>query len=275
MVRFKSFDIVANSHAVLRRIAKVEFGANGSIYVFFPGFFDTSGIACRAALRAGISGSTTLDLKENGRVTGHLVKYAHHPDGKAHFSQTGKVKTEIRRQSVLLHQHRGHLFTIQVQDFASFPVLTARRQAQLTLNLPDNARALKITGWRYGFADLKYPEGVNPTGPPKGVQSSDGVTRLGLFVAPPAGAPFDDVVLFLGVEEIPWLSDDKAPHLIFVGGFDPAATALDHSVDTESLAFAYPCADSVHLAQTIGTIDLDSRPKDDSKRSVRCAHEIK
>ena len=103
MARFKSFDIVANAFGTLRRVAKIEFGADGSIYIFFPGFIDTSGIACCAVMRAGVSGQTNLDLKDNGRVTNHLVKYAHHSDGRAHFSQTGKVRTEIRRQSVPLH----------------------------------------------------------------------------------------------------------------------------------------------------------------------------
>lgn len=258
MARFKSFDIVANALGVPRRLAKVEFGGDGSVYIFFPGFADTSGIVCRAVMRAGVSGQTILDLKDNGRVTSHLVKYAHHPDGRAHFSQTGKVKTEIRRQSVPLHKQRGHLFTIQVQDFTSFPRLPYPRKAQLTFNLLENVRALKITGWRYHFSDLKYPEGVTPVGSPKGIHTSDGVTRVGLFVCPPEGAPFDDVALFLAVEEIPWLSEDKVAHLLFLGGFDNAATALDHSVDTEFLAFAYPCSDFQKLVETIGSIDLAS-----------------
>ena len=256
MVRFRSFDIVVNSEAALRRIAKVEFARDGSIYVYFPGFIDTSGIACRGVLRAGVSGATTLDLKENGKVTTHLVKYAHHPDGRAHFSKTGKVKTEIHRQAVPLRQHKGHLFTIQAQHIQSFPLLPASRPAQLTVNLPENARALKITGWRYPFVGLAVPPGAAPGASPRGVQGNDGTIRVGLFVAPPEGMPFDDVILFLAFEETPWLSEDKAAHLIFLGGFDSSETAIDHSVDTEFLAFAYPCADAAQLAQSIGSIDL-------------------
>src|SRR6266496_590892 len=255
VARFKVFDIVANVHATSRRIAKVEFGKDGSVYVFFPGFANTSGILCRAVFRGGIP-TTTLDLKENGRVTNHLVKYAHHPDGRAHFSQTGKVKTEIRRQSVPLTHLKGHFFTIQVQNFESFPVLSAPKREQLTFNLPDETRAFKITGWRHKMSELKYPPGVTPSATPKGIQTSDGTVRLGLFVAPPEGASFDDVALFLAAEEIPWLSEDKAAHLIFLGGFDSTETALNHSIDTEFLAFAYPCTDAARLAQTIGSIDL-------------------
>lgn len=256
MTRFKSFDIVAKASGALRRIAKVKFNRDGSIYVFFPGFAKTEGVLCRARLSAGQSAQTNLDLTEDGRVTAHLVKYAHHPDGEAHFSQDGKVKTEVRRKSAPLHEQKGHLFTIQVQNIESFRLLPAPRREQLTLELPENVRALKITGWRHRFADLKLPEGIVPTVSPKGIQTADGVTRVGLFVAPPEGEPFDDTVLFLAVEETPWLSDDKAPHLIFIGGFDPVSIAINHSLDTEFLAFAYPCADFAQLKDRIGCIDL-------------------
>lgn len=259
MARFKSFDIVARASGALRRIAKVKFDRDGSIYVFFPSFEKTEGILCRARMVAGQSGQTTLDLTQNGRVTAHLVKYAHHPDGEAHFSQDGKVKTEVRRKSVPLQEQRGHLFTIQIQNIESFRPLSAARRDQLTLELPENMRALKITGWRHPFSDLKLPEGVVPTGSPKGIQTSGGVTRVGLFVAPPEGERFDDVVLFLAVEETPLLSKDNAPHLIFVGGFDPSVVALNHSVDTEFLAFAYPCSDFNQLRERIGSIDLPAK----------------
>ncbi len=256
MARFKSFDIVANASGVLHRIAKVKFNHDGSIYVFFPGFVKTEGVVCRARLRGGQAAQTTLDLTENGRVTAHLVKYAHHPDGEAHFSQDGKVKTEVRRKSVPLLDQRGHLFTVQVQNIESFRRLPTPRKEQLTLELPENVRALKITGWRHRFDDLKLPEGAIPTGSPKGIQTSDGVTRTGLFVAPPEGEPFDDFVLFLAIEETPWLSEDEAPQLIFFGGFDHSSIALNHATDTEFLAFAYPCSDFGELRERIGCIDL-------------------
>jgi hypothetical protein len=269
MVRFKSFDIVAKVTGAHRRIAKVKFNHDGSIYVFFPSFEKTEGVVCRASLRAGQTGQTTLDLTENGRVTAHLVKYAHHPDGEAHFSQDGKVKTEVRRKSVPLIKQRGHLFTIQAQNIDSFRMLPTPRREQLTLELPESMRALKITGWRFHLSDLKLPEGVVPTEPSKGIQTSDGVVRVGLFVAPPEGETFDDVVLFLAIEETTLLSEDKAPHLIFLGGFDPTAIVLNHTVNTEFLAFAYPCSDFEQLKERIGCIDLTVSPGRNNQRALR------
>lgn len=256
MVRFKSFDIVAKSHGILRRIAKLEFNQDGSIYVFFPGFAKTEGIVCRARLRAGQSNKTTLDLTENGRVTAHLVKYAHHPDGEAHFSQDGRVKTEIRRKSIPLDRQKGHLFTIQIQSLESFRLLKVPREERLTFEVAENTKALKITGWRFRFTDLRLPEGIQPPFSPNSIQTSDGVTRFGLFVSPPEGQRFDDTVLFLGIEKTPFLSKDNGAHLIFLGGFDPVSIALDHSRDTEFLVFAYPCPDFKLLKEQIGCIDL-------------------
>jgi hypothetical protein len=256
MLQFEDFDIALNVFGSIRRIAKIKFSKDGSLYVFFPGFANTEGIVCRPVLRAGVVGQTTLDLTVWGKVTTHLVKYAHHPDGEAHFSQDGKVKTEIRRRAVPLDQQRGHLFTIQVQDFGSFPALNTPRKRQLTFNLPDSVRAIKITGWRFGASDFQLPEGAQVNGGPKGVQLADGVTRYGFFVSPPGGTRFDDIVLFLSVEEIPWMSEDKAAHLIFMGGFDPVGIALNSGVDTEFLAFAYPCSDYSLLNSNIGSIDF-------------------
>lgn len=130
------------------------------------------------------------------------------------------------------------------------------RKEQLTLELPDNVRALKITGWRYQFSELKMPEGTPPTYRPDAFKTPDGVTRVGLFVAPPEGQPFEDFALFLAVEETPWLSEDKVPHLIFLGGFDHTSVALNRSADTGFLAFSYPCPDFENLRERIGSIDL-------------------
>lgn len=255
MARFDSFDIVAKADSSLHRIAKIKFGVDGSIYVFFPGFNHTKGIVCRAVLRGGIVAQTSIDFKENGKVTSHLVKYAHHSDGEAHFSQDGKVKTEVRRKSMPLSQQRGHLFTIQVQKIDSFPCLKSPRKKQLTINIPENIRALKIIGWRYNLSDFVSSEGFNFSSI-KGIRTPDGIIRQGLFVAPPENYPLNDVVLFLSVEEISWLNENKDAQLIFLGGFDNLSTALNHSFDTEFLAFAYPCSDFIRLKESIGCIDF-------------------
>lgn len=256
IARFDLFDIVIKSSIGYRRIAKVRFAADGGIYVFFPGFVRTNGIACKAVLRAGGPITSSLDLTENGKVTSHLVKYSHHTDGEAHFSQDGKVFTYIRRKSVPLDSQRGHLFTIQLQKADSFPLMQSPRKKQLTLVRPSEEGALKITAWRYRIGDLGVPDNVTASMRPGGIQTPDGKMRQGLFVASPAGTPFDDMVLFLAFEEIPWLNEAKDSQLLFLGAFDTHEQALDHSRDTEFIAFAYPCSDFEQLKQRIGSIDF-------------------
>lgn len=52
MARFDQFDIVFAISGKIRRIAKVRYHHDGSIFVFFPSFKSTQGILCRAKLAA-------------------------------------------------------------------------------------------------------------------------------------------------------------------------------------------------------------------------------
>ena len=255
MARFEKFDIIVKTSSSSHRIAKIEFSKDGSIYVFFPGFIHTTGILCRAVLNAGVNSPNNIDLKDNGKVTSHLVKYAHHSDGEAHFSQDGKIITEIRRKSVPLNQQQGHLFTIQIQNIDSFPCLKNPRKKQLTFEIAENIRSLKITGWRYNLSNFVSDEGFGFSSI-KGIRTPNGILSQGLFVAPPENYPFNDVILFLEIKEMPWLTEDKDAQLIFLGGFDNLSIALNHSLNTEFLVFSYPCSDFITLKKIIGCIDL-------------------
>jgi len=73
---------------------------DGSLFVSTPYFGTGSGIVTRASIGSG--SPYTISLRQGGSVTSHLVKLSHHPNGRVHFSQTGKVKTEIIRQSFRL-----------------------------------------------------------------------------------------------------------------------------------------------------------------------------
>ena len=87
---------------------------DGSIYINFPYYSDTRGLISLVTYPGDIS-TTHLRLEPGGRVTSHLVKYSHHQDGRAHFSQDGKIKTEVKKMSVPLTEINGHFFTVQIQ----------------------------------------------------------------------------------------------------------------------------------------------------------------
>lgn len=260
MARFDRFDIVFTASGTMRRIAKVKFQNDGGIFVFFPGFKYTEGILCVARLVAGSTGPSRIDLTKRGKVTSHLVKYAHHADGEAHFSQDGKVKTVIRRKAVPLAKQSGHLFTIQAQHFSGFPALHSAKEKQLTFNVPDDVIALRLIAFRIRLSDMNI-KGDIPAGAIPVIQASNGVDYPGLMVLPPEGIPFDDTALFLTVKPMRPISDDLASNLIFLGGFDSISISLNHDNETEFLAFVYPCADFASLKKNIGSIDFIPKPK--------------
>lgn len=254
MVRLDHFSLVLNVSGSLRRIAKVKFRHDGSIFVFFPDFTSTKGILCHASLAAGATYPTDLDLTNGGKVASHLVKYVHHVDGEAHFSQDKKVLTEIRRKAAPLTEQTGHLFTIMAQNFQSFAKLPTAKAKQLTINVPADLPAIKIVCSRFRSSDLSFQGDIPPGATP--IIQIGGIDRQGLLVAPPVGMKFDDFVLFISPEGIPPISDDKSAQLTFLGGFDPTSIALNHTHDTGFLAFAYPCSNFEALKKSIGSIDL-------------------
>ncbi len=90
---------------------------DGSLFVNFPYFQHSEGIVAEVPLP---DSKAEIHLPNWGKVTSHLVKYSHHPDGRAHFSQDGKVRTEIVKQSVPIERLSGHTFTVQIQGLDAF-----------------------------------------------------------------------------------------------------------------------------------------------------------
>jgi hypothetical protein len=110
------------------KIFQIFFGADGSLYVTFPYFTHTNGILAVVTITGPPGSSSTVDLADTGKVASHLDKYSHHPNGRAHFSQDGKVRTEIKRQAVALNSQRGHIYTLLVQNLRSFPAVNSGKE---------------------------------------------------------------------------------------------------------------------------------------------------
>lgn len=255
MPRYDKFNVCGRCASTDYRIAKIQIASDGTIYVFFPGFVDTRGIVCAVRYPRGTGNTATLDTTKHGHVTSHLVKYTHHPDGEAHFSQDSKVYTTIRRQSLPLNQYSGLLFTILLQDITSFPAYTPSKVPHLTCELPDNMQTLKLTGWWFHDSGCQADPASLPIKKLDGIITADGKKRRGLFVKPPAGHVYDQYILFLGFECLPWFWNEKRPALLFYGAFDSPARQLDMKSDTEFLLFTYPCDNYEALLDRIGSID--------------------
>jgi hypothetical protein len=254
-VRLASFNLLVNHENSPHRVAKFDIGSSsdGSIYVHFPGIKNMPGLVTVATHRPTSAEPTIVSLTEQGRVTSHVVKFAHHQSGEAHFSQSGRVRTEIRKPSVPLRAIQGHFMTIQLQGIGAFaPPRKNDRTPAISLPLTGEVQALKIVVHWKTARRLRF----EPGSPPYRVRRPDGSVVPAAFVMPPEGTPFDDKVLTVVAEKVPWLSVGQEPTMTMIGGFDPPATMRSRHGDARFLAMMYPCESFDELRVRLGSIDL-------------------
>ncbi|MGO9903046.1 MAG: hypothetical protein ACLP0J_25940 [Solirubrobacteraceae bacterium] len=245
------------------KVAQIVFQKrDGSVFVTFPYYAHGTGLVSHARLDAH---SSQLDLKPGGKVTSHLVKYAHHPDGEAHFSQSGKVLTRVRKTAVRLDEAGGHLFTVHIVGCSDFKAASESERARMPstrrtlLNCDFGAetpRGIKIVGRLYTTASLKF-EGEPPCVPgPVAAVQPDGAQRWAFPTSPPKGWPGDYRLLLLTAEN--WPADDypDGPHVSFMGGFDRQDIARDTRQSTTVLALSYPIESYDELRRQLGSIDF-------------------
>lgn len=254
-LRLEEFDLVVQTSTAAHRIAKIAFQKrDGSIRVMFPTFVHNEGLVGRVTVPGGLS-KVDRNLGELGKVAGQLVKYSHHPDGRAHFSQDGRVRTEIINHCLPLARQQTHLFTIMVEGLEGFGPPKKSDHTTMILKIEGRVHTLKILGRWFQLKSLKTTNPIQMRGPMP-LMNPDGTQQVGWLVAPPEGSPFADFGLFLTPQE--WavtVTGPEGPHLSFFGGFDEA----DPSQDVSFLALSYPCSDPEKLRETIGSIDLAPR----------------
>jgi hypothetical protein len=119
-IRSSRIVAVINTSQLRVKAFQIIFSEDGSFFINFPYFRHRIGLLCASALPADGKRQTDINLEQGGKVASHLVKYSHHPDGRAHFSQTGKIITAVKRQSIPLDAQNGHIFTLHIQGLAAF-----------------------------------------------------------------------------------------------------------------------------------------------------------
>ena len=112
-----AFEIDGHCHKIAQMICERR---DGGFFVAFPYLKQGGGQVCLGTLAPDRTYPGSYDLRDGGKVTAHLVKYSHHADGEVHFSQDGKVFTNIRKHGVPLRSATGHMFTIQAQGIEAF-----------------------------------------------------------------------------------------------------------------------------------------------------------
>jgi hypothetical protein len=250
------------------QVCQVLFEKDGSILVQCPYFPGRHGILAAPSQDPNADGPVTYDLTEGGKLTSHLVKLSHHPDGEVHFSQDGKILTVVRRKTFPLATTIGHVFRLHIFHPEGFTEATKakRKRAYLPFvfygSLP---QALTVFAeWRRRRAmeaNLDPPNGV--AGPDtQSISRKTGTAFTVFFLMQPGGFPMRDHLLVVGVEPARPLPNVTEPTMILVGGFDPhEPTEPGQKVpQTGLLVWKYPQEPSEHLRCLLGSVDLDAQP---------------
>ena len=268
IVAFRSERVIVTIQSGIDRykVLQIFFGRDRSLFVNFPYFRHRSGILATGTIPANRQNMSQVNLEIGGKVSSHLVKYSHHPDGRAHFSQDGKVRTEVKRQSLPLDSHRGHIFSVLIQGLTAFDKAnetkdagTSPKRTTINFQMPSapDPEAIKLVGRWFpvsGFP-LSGTDG-SKIGPVVPTKDPNGRVQNGFLIA----SPFSNAehVLVLTCEPIPRV--DQSPEaLIFYGGFDSREVMDDLTKEAGFLAFIYPVSNADDLKRRIGTIDFQAR----------------
>jgi hypothetical protein len=259
--RSERFVVCVSVNGTRHKMLQIGFTRrDGTIYVSFPYYAHTTGIVSNASLDPGAS---TIPLERGGRITSHLVKYSHHSDGRAHFSQDGRVLTRVRRQAAPLCLVDGHLFTTQLQGLDAFDLLDPRQYdlppmtRRTVLNFAferERPAAVKFVGYLYDEVAAAARFG-GVLGPSFVTVGRDGSPRFAFALSAPESRPGCNRLLILSCEAIPHLTKEEETTLTFIGGFDPQST-IGAEQRIEFLSLIYPADRADELREQLGTIDL-------------------
>jgi hypothetical protein len=260
----KAVVVVVTSLAI-HQICQIMFRkTDGSIFVQTPYFRKRSGIVAHFNEPEGISGSRTYHYQDSGKVTSHLVKLSHHPDGRVHFSQDGKVRTEIIRQSFPLAESIGPVFELHAFFLGGFQTITwaEKNRAYLPFVITNGLPfGVTVTGqWRRkeDLLNNSFPAGGSIGPISEIVSRKTGMKGVAYFLAQPSGFPLRDHVLMIECAPAALPSGVDRETVILMGGWDPTEIKDGEAPrkQTGFLSAMYPVESPEELSSRIGTIDL-------------------
>lgn len=252
--------ITIRTATYVSKLFQIQFGKDGSMYVAMPYLENARGRVGEVKILAN---TNTAELGANAPLTSHGVKYAHHPGGEAHFSLTGKVRTDIRKQSVKLHEVNGHLFSISFHGMSRFEpqppdeISTSKRAIVEFEVTDDEPESIVFMAHYYSRSVLAKRFLILLGNPWLAVGAQDAVYP-GVVLATPYWHNGEDHFLQLTLLHS---SDRKLPQVdagtLFMGGFDIAAHQQDRTRDRSLLMCIYPETGNLQeILDACGTIDL-------------------
>jgi hypothetical protein len=246
-VRSKRMVCVVKAGEIRAKAFQIMFAKDGSLFVSFPYFRHRTGILSSSLIPADGRQETTIDLQNGGKVTSHLVKYTHHRDGRAHFSQDGKIFTAIKRQSIALETQHGHMFSLLIQGVTGLEqadpakdIGASEERAIIDFEV-ESPEAIKFIGRWYDVNRMRFSNPVVSIGPIVPLFEPGAPALRGCMVASPHVNTKH--VLIVSCQAIPKLGSEPEKFM-FYGGFDPGDTMRDSTKEAGFLAFTYPISDA-------------------------------
>lgn len=248
-----------------RQMCLLGFGSDGSVRVQWPYLAVEQGIVAEAEIPPGAGRSTRVHLRERGKFTSQLVKFSHHVSGVAHFSLTGRVKTDVRRRSFPLNGPIGRLFELTVYFPAGFKRLDHPKRNRVYLQFTADDRlapCLQIRGeWRRKADIVEHTIPSRATVGPQTTwrHRSSGEESPVYFMGPLLECPISTHVLCVTCCPAPVPNGARRPGLVFMGGFDHhETTGASKPMELRRfLSAMFPTASSESVRRTIGSIDLE------------------
>lgn len=268
-LRSERFIVTVKVGAIQYKVFQIIFPkSDGTLCVNFPYFKLNEGILSHATLAPGIVFPADLSLNDGGKVTTKLVKYSHHPDGRAHFSQDGRVFTAIKKQAQPINKVQGHEFTVQLQGlkyfepwaFTNSNMLHTTKCTTLCFSFNDKEPdAIRFSAHWYSQEVIKNRVASGVIGPSMVAIDPEGKHFRSFLCSTPAGRAGEDRILVLSGADIPRLSQDDEGALTFVGGFDGPEIISDRTRPTTLLALSYPFPNTDVMTKILGSVDLEMK----------------
>lgn len=235
---------------------QIVFHKDGSFFTSFPYFRHRTGLLSMSSISANGSRESQVNLEHGGKVTSHLVKYSHHVDGRAHFSQDGKVFTAIKRQSIALDKQHGHIFSLLIQGLSALEPArddlqsTKRATIEFAMEPP---KAIKFVGRWLDVNAMRFSSPTPTIGPIVPGLDPDGNRSDQIFTA----SPFANAHHVLAISCIPIPSLGADPEMfMFYGGFSATDVMTDPTKEAGFLAFLYPVVEAEILRERLGSVDF-------------------
>jgi hypothetical protein len=268
------FDVVLNIGQERRKACKIQFRTqNGrlGVYVHMSSFGYSYGRLRRVEFTGPASGPETLRFEDGGITTTKMVKYHHPADGRAHFSQDGKVHSYFAK-SKPLRQVMGHLFSLHFWgadgfDFAGTKEARLPSLKRTTVNLyadkhlPADLVAGRIVGWCYPRPIVPAVGTIvplaDPAQPALWTTAETGEVRQAVVIAPHNPPPEDDLIFFLTFHPMERATGPNYPVLMFLGGFNASRDMSRSDSYSNSLVLKYSQEedDFEEMVRLCGSID--------------------